>query len=83
MQLKVSDVFDRVTEEMYEMGEHTTPLHHKIRNWHEAYKISDIDYAFTEESVRVSSMILTLTTSKKLRRYTMRYGKSWQNVNAS
>jgi hypothetical protein len=41
----------RFGEEMYEMGNRLTPIHHIISNWHEINKISDIDYAFTEESV--------------------------------
>jgi hypothetical protein len=34
-EMEMSDLFDKITEEMYEMGDDSTPLDHKISMWHE------------------------------------------------
>ncbi len=51
VQLKLSDMFDSVSQEMYEMGDADTPLHLKISKWHSACNISDCDHQFKEASV--------------------------------
>ncbi len=50
VQLKLSDIFDSVSQEMYEMGDADTPIHLKISKWHSACNISDCDHQFKEAS---------------------------------
>ena len=51
VQLKLSDIFDSVTQEMYETGDADTPLHLKISKWHSDFNISDCDHQFKEASI--------------------------------
>ncbi len=47
-QKKISGLFDRVTEEMFDIGRRDALLHHKISAWHEDNLIKDIAKSFTE-----------------------------------
>ena len=51
VQVKISDLFDNITEEMYSMGDSKTPLHLKIGMWHEKFDIKACSFQFTESSV--------------------------------
>ena len=48
---KISNLFDGLTNEIFENGHWNGALHHKISSWHEENSIAEIDKCFSERSV--------------------------------
>ncbi len=47
----MSAIFNDITQEMYEMEDENTALHHKIGMWHARFDISSASAQFTEEAI--------------------------------
>ncbi len=48
---KISDLFDELTNEIFENGRRNGALHHKIRSWHAENSIAHVGRCFSEGSV--------------------------------
>jgi hypothetical protein len=49
---RISDLFDEVTNEIFETGRRKAALHHKIRSWHADNEIAQVGRGFSQASVK-------------------------------